>query len=109
MGPFSSSVSSLPGEATALDSVTPSRRSGQMTDDVVLASAAEEGFELEERACQDAWAGGWCRATARGGPLISRSPGDQLDARPSRPLSSVRVTALESGHSGATANARAVC
>jgi hypothetical protein len=32
-----------------------------MTDDDVLARAAEEGFELEERACQDAWVWGWCR------------------------------------------------
>jgi hypothetical protein len=32
-----------------------------MTDEEVLAEAAEEGFELEERACGDAWVWGWCR------------------------------------------------
>jgi hypothetical protein len=29
-----------------------------MTDDEVIAEAALEGFELEERACQDAWVWG---------------------------------------------------
>ena len=32
-----------------------------MTDDEVVAEAAVDGFELEERACQDAWVWGWCR------------------------------------------------
>ena len=32
-----------------------------MTDDDVIAEAASEGFELEERPCGDAWVGGWCR------------------------------------------------
>jgi hypothetical protein len=32
-----------------------------MTDDEVIDQAAHEGFELEERACQDACVWGWCR------------------------------------------------
>jgi hypothetical protein len=32
-----------------------------MTDDEVLEQAAREGFELEERACQNSWVWGWCR------------------------------------------------
>jgi hypothetical protein len=32
-----------------------------MTDDEVLERAAEDGFELEERACRDAWVWGWFR------------------------------------------------
>jgi hypothetical protein len=30
-----------------------------MTDDEVLDEARVDGFELEERACQDAWVWGW--------------------------------------------------
>jgi hypothetical protein len=30
-----------------------------MTDDEVIDQAAAEWFELEERACQDAWVWGW--------------------------------------------------
>jgi hypothetical protein len=33
-----------------------------MSDDVIEQAALAEGFELEERACQDAWAWGWCRS-----------------------------------------------
>jgi hypothetical protein len=32
-----------------------------MTDDEVLAEAAAEGFELEERPCGDGWVWGWSR------------------------------------------------
>jgi hypothetical protein len=32
-----------------------------MTDAEVLAAAAEEGFELEERPLRDKWVWGWCR------------------------------------------------
>ncbi len=32
-----------------------------MTDDEVIAEAARDGFELEERPCGDAWAWGRCR------------------------------------------------
>jgi len=35
--------------------VTPSRHAWRMTDDEVISEAAVEGFELEERTCQDAW------------------------------------------------------
>jgi hypothetical protein len=39
-----------------------------MTDDEVLRHAALDGFELEERACQDAWVWGWCRGDDGGWP-----------------------------------------
>ena len=39
-----------------------------MTDDEVLALAADEGFELEERACRDAWVWGWCSGDDRRWP-----------------------------------------
>ena len=32
-----------------------------MTDDEVIDQAALDRFELEERACQDAWVWGWAR------------------------------------------------
>jgi hypothetical protein len=32
-----------------------------MTDDEVIAEAARDGFELEERAWGNAWTWGWCR------------------------------------------------
>lgn len=38
--------------------VAPIGHAGAMTDEEVLAQAAEEGFELEKRACQDAWGRG---------------------------------------------------
>ena len=39
-----------------------------MTDDEVLREAAFDGFELEERACQDAWVWGWHRGEDRRWP-----------------------------------------
>jgi hypothetical protein len=39
-----------------------------MTDDEVIDEAAFDGFELEERACQDAWVWGWCRGDDRRWP-----------------------------------------
>jgi hypothetical protein len=32
-----------------------------MTNDEVIDEPARDGFELEERACGDAWEWGWCR------------------------------------------------
>jgi hypothetical protein len=32
-----------------------------MTDEELMQEAALDGFELEERACGDAWVWGWCR------------------------------------------------
>jgi hypothetical protein len=39
-----------------------------MTDDEVLRPAGFDGFELEERACQDVWVWGWCRGEDRRWP-----------------------------------------
>ena len=41
--------------------VSPSRHAQRMTDDEVIAIAAEEGLELEERPCGDVWVWGWAR------------------------------------------------
>jgi hypothetical protein len=41
-----------------------------MTDDEVLDEARAEGFELEERACQDAWVWGRCRGDDRRWPCF---------------------------------------
>jgi hypothetical protein len=42
-----------------------------MKDDEVIYEAARDGFELEERACQDAWVWGWCRGDDRQGPATT--------------------------------------
>ena len=39
-----------------------------MTDEEVFELAALDGFELEERACQNAWVWGWCRGDDRRWP-----------------------------------------
>jgi len=56
----------LPGEAVA-----PGREDGAMTDEEVIAEAAGDGFELEERPCGDAWVWAGARVTTRGGPATS--------------------------------------
>ncbi len=39
-----------------------------MTDDEVIDQAATEMFELEGRACGDAWVWGWCRGEGQRWP-----------------------------------------
>ena len=56
-----------------LDGVTPSRHDDVMTDDEVLDEARADGFELEERGCQDAWVWASAEATIDGGRVFSRS------------------------------------
>jgi hypothetical protein len=41
-----------------------------MTDHEVIEEAALDAFELEERACQDAWVWGWCRGDDRRWPCF---------------------------------------
>ena len=48
--------------------VTPWLHDCGMTDDEVLRAAAFDGFELEERAWQDAWVWGWSRGDDRRWP-----------------------------------------
>jgi hypothetical protein len=40
-------------------------RPWRVTDDELLEHACADGYDLEERACQDAWLWGWCRGDDR--------------------------------------------
>ena len=53
---------------TAGARVTAPRDDRVVTDDDVMHEAKVDGFELEERACQDAWVWGWCRGDDRRWP-----------------------------------------